>query len=44
MLNNIYPLPVQAAVQATAQTPTVPAFQAAAAWIDDEIRLVALGY
>jgi len=48
MLNNIFPLIVQAAVQTpsaqAAQNPSVPAFQAAAAYIDDEIRLSIVGY
>ncbi len=44
MLNNVFPFIVQAAVQAPAQTPVVPVLESASSWIDDEIRLFALGY
>jgi len=44
MLNNIFPFIVQAAVQPIAQVPTVTEFQSAATYIDDEIRLLILGY
>jgi hypothetical protein len=44
MINNIFSFTIQAAVAVPAQSPSVPAFQSAAAWIDDEIRLLVLGY
>lgn len=44
MFNNIFPFPIQAAVQATTESVIVVPFEAATLWIDDEIVLLILGY
>ena len=45
MINNIFPFPVQAAVQSISEDVKVPAFESASLWIDDLITLwLVFGY
>jgi len=50
MLNNIFPLPVQAASQAvgpgdaTPPTPVIAPFESSALWVDDQLVLDAIGF
>ena len=44
MLNNIFPLIVQAGVQAVTETPVAAAFESSTLWIDDVITLYLLGF